>query len=238
MKTMYKVIAGLVSFLIPVSLTFLGVRLVLTDAFLETEYRMPGFPADTYGFTLQDRLKWSKISLVEYLLNDTDISFLGNLTFPDGSSLFNERELSHMHDVKKVIQPAFKIGYSVWLLLIGLGLWAFFSGWWKVYMRGVWRGGWVTVILVALIGILAGINFWQFFSVFHGFFFAGGSWQFLYSDSLIRLFPLRFWEDVFLFVGILDVLGGLALGLGLNPVRKEGVSTGDIITENARRQDD
>jgi hypothetical protein len=31
------------------------------------------------------------------------------------------------------------------------------------------------------------------------------------------LFPLPFWEDAFLFAGVLDVLGGLLLALALRP---------------------
>ena len=59
------------------------------------------------------------------------------------------------------------------------------------------------------------VSFWNFFTVFHEIFFKGDSWLFLYSDTLIRLFPLPFWESAFAFVGILDVAAGLALGLGL-----------------------
>lgn len=219
MRTLQKVLSWFLSILLPVALTFLGVRLLLTQAFPEIEYRTPGFPADEYGFTLQDRLQWSKISIV-YLLNDADISFLSDLTFPDGAPLFNGRELSHMQDVKNVVQPVLWVGYGVWFLVLGVGLWARFSGWWPEYVRGVWRGGWLTVGLVAVIGIFAGISFWKFFTVFHEFFFTGDSWQFLYSDTLIRLFPMRFWQDSFLFVGALDVLGGLALGLSLLPKQK------------------
>lgn len=219
MRTLQKVLARFVTLLLPVALTFLGVRLLLTHTFPEIEYRTPGFPADEYGFTLQDRLQWSRIS-IDYLLNDADISFLSDLTFPDGAPLFNGRELSHMQDVKNVVQPVLWVGYSVWFLALGLGLWARFGGWWPEYVRGVWRGGWLTVGLVAVIGIFAGISFWQFFTVFHELFFTGDSWQFLYSDTLIRLFPMRFWQDAFLFAGALDVLGGLALGLGLLPKRK------------------
>lgn len=219
MRTLQKVLARFVTLLLPVALTFLGVRLLLTHTFPEIEYRTPGFPADEYGFTLQDRLQWSRIS-IDYLLNDADISFLSDLTFPEGAPLFNGRELSHMQDVKIVVQPVLWVGYSVWFLVLGLGLWARFGGWWPEYVRGVWRGGWLTVGLVAVIGIFAGISFWQFFTVFHELFFTGDSWQFLYSDTLIRLFPMRFWQDAFLFAGALDVLGGLALGLGLLPKRK------------------
>lgn len=219
MRTLQKVLSWFVTFLLPVALTFLGVRLLLTNTFPEIEYRTPGFPTDEYGFTLQDRLQWSGIS-IDYLLNDADISFLSDLTFPDGAPLFNGRELSHMQDVKNVVQPVLWVGYGVWFLVLGLGLWARFGGWWPEYVRGIWCGGWLTVGLVAVIGILAGISFWQFFTVFHELFFTGDSWQFLYSDTLIRLFPMRFWQDAFLFAGALDVLGGLALGLGLLPKRK------------------
>ncbi len=222
MKTLYKVLSWGVTLILPLALTFLGVRLLLTHAFPEVEYRLPGFPVDEYGFTLQDRLHWSKIS-IDYLLNNADISFLGNLKFPDGSSLFNDRELSHMHDVKNVVQPALWVGYGVWILILGLGLWARFGGWWWEFLRGIQRGGWLTVGLVAVLGILAGISFWQFFTVFHELFFSGNSWIFLYSDTLIRLFPLQFWQDGFLFVGVLDVICGLVFGLTLPPKRKLSV---------------
>jgi integral membrane protein (TIGR01906 family) len=214
MKTLFRILAWLTTLLLPLALTFLGLRLLLTHPFLEVEYRTPGFPPDDFGFSLQDRLQWSKVS-IDYLLNNADISFLGNLTFPDGSPLFNARELSHMHDVKLVVQPVLVIGYSVWVLLLLIGLWSRFGGAWPEYLRGLSRGGWLTVALVALIGMFAAVSFWQFFTLFHELFFSGNSWLFLYSDTLIRLFPLPFWEDAFLFAGILDVLVGLAFALGL-----------------------
>ena len=219
MKTLFRIFSWLITILLPLALTFLGLRLLLTHAFLEVEYRIPGFPADDYGFKLQDRLQWSKIS-IDYLLNNADISFLGNRTFPDGTALFNERELSHMQDVKKVVQPVLWIGYATWLIGIGMTVWARFGGGWPEVLRGFQRGGWLTVGLVVVIGVFAGVSFWQFFTLFHDLFFTSGSWQFQYSDTLIRLFPLPFWQDAFLFAGVLDIAGGLALGLGLRPKAK------------------
>jgi integral membrane protein (TIGR01906 family) len=220
MKTLSRILSWCVTLLIPLALIFLGVRLVLTHAFLEIEYHMPGFPQDEYGFTTQERLHWSKISW-DYMLNDSGISFLGDLKFPDGTPLFNERELSHMLDVKNVVRPALWIGYSDWGLLLVLGIWARLGGWWPGFVRGARRGGWLTVALVAVIGIFAAVSFWQFFTLFHKLFFTGDSWIFLYSDTLIRLFPMRFWQDLFLFIPILVVIAGLILGLALPP-RKVG----------------
>jgi integral membrane protein (TIGR01906 family) len=214
MKTLYRLLSWIITLLIPLALTFLGLRLLLTHAFLQVEYRIPGFPPDQYGFNLQDRLHWADLS-VDYLVNNADISFLSDLNLPDGTPLYNTRELSHMHDVKNVVKPVLWIGIADWIVLLGLALWARFGGWWSDYLRGLRNGGWFTVGLVVLIGIFAATSFWQFFTVFHELFFKGNSWIFLYTDSLIRLFPLPFWEDAFLFAGVLDLALGLLLALGL-----------------------
>jgi len=206
----------LATVLIPIVLVFLGIRLLLTDAFLHIEYRLPGFPADSYGFTLQDRLQYASLSL-RYLNTGADISLLGDQTFPDGSPLFNARELSHMQDVKNVIRPAMGVGLGLALALALLLVLAWRFRWLPVVLRGVRRGGWVTVALVGTMAILGVLSFWQFFTVFHSLFFEGDSWLFLYSDTLIRLFPMRFWQDAFLIVGAIALLGGLALGMGLRP---------------------
>ncbi|MBI4731837.1 MAG: DUF1461 domain-containing protein [Chloroflexi bacterium] len=155
---------------------------MLTHSFLQVEYRLPGFPPDNYGFSQADRLHYAPLAL-DYLLNTADISFLGDQTFPDGSPLYNGRELSHMLDVKNVVRPALWIGYGIWAFLLAVGLWARFGGWWSGYVRGVRRGGWLTVGLAAAIGVSAAVSFWQFFTVFHSLFFSEGSWMFLYSDT-------------------------------------------------------
>jgi integral membrane protein (TIGR01906 family) len=222
MKIIANIFSWLVTLLVPVALAFLGLRLMLTHAFLQLEYRMPGFPPDSYGFSMQDRIHWSQIAW-DYILNNADISFLGDLTFPDGSPLYNERELSHMHDVKDVVQPALAVGYLAWFIALGIGVWARWGRWWPAFLGGVRRGGWLTVGIVATLGLFAATSFWSFFSDFHGLFFSGNSWLFEYSDTLIRLFPIRFWQDAFLCGGLVALTGGLVLALGLRPAAKKGV---------------
>jgi integral membrane protein (TIGR01906 family) len=216
MRILRNILSWLVTLLLPVALLFLGLRLLLTDAFLQIEYRMPGFPPDEYGFTRQDRLRYAPLA-VEYLLNDAGVDYLASQTFPDGSLLYNERELSHMHDVKDVMRVALSAGFATWFVILGVAFWARWGGWWSDYVRAVRRGGWLTVGLVAAVGMLAGIDFWRFFTDFHSLFFQGDSWQFFYSDTLIRLFPVRFWQDaVFILIGI-TAGSGLVLGLTLKP---------------------
>ena len=207
-------LSWLVTLLTPIFLLGLGLRLLLTPLFYNVEYRMPYFPPDQYGFTQEDRLRWAPYA-IDYLLNDADISYLGDLTFEDGSPLYHERELSHMVDVKVVTQAALKVWYGAVLLVVGLGVWARYGNWWQAYRQGLRRGGWLLIGLVITVGLFGALAFWQFFSLFHALFFEGDSWLFLYSDTLIRLFPMQFWQDAFLWAGVIAVGGALALALGL-----------------------
>jgi integral membrane protein (TIGR01906 family) len=217
----FQFLSWLVSLLVPLALIGLGLRVLLTPFFLQVEYNMPYFPPDEYGFTKEDRLKWAPYAL-EYLVNSEDISYLGNLKFDDGSPLYNERELSHMEDVKRVTQGALNVWYISLALLTLFGIWSWRGGWTQAYRQGLRRGGWLMVGLAGAVGLIvvAGIAispdvFWNFFAGFHALFFEGDSWLFLYSDTLIRLFPLRFWQDAFLWAAVIALAGGVALGLGL-----------------------
>ena len=75
-----KLFSYLISLLTPLALIGLALRILLTPLFYTIEYNMPYFPVDEYGFTKADRLKWAPYA-VDYLVNDADISYLGDLQF-------------------------------------------------------------------------------------------------------------------------------------------------------------
>jgi hypothetical protein len=229
-----SVLSWLVALLVPLTIVMLGARLLLVPAFLQIEYRMPGFPADMYGFTLEDRIRWGTPSLT-YLINDQGIGYLAELMFDDGTPLYNARELSHMQDVKSVLQTLLKIWDGALVVLGLLGLWACLAGvvparlrtggttpgwradWLEAYRTGWRRGGFLLLGLLLVFAVFAFTSFWDFFTWFHSLFFHGDSWQFLYSDTLIRLFPIRFWEDCFIYIGGFSLIIGLVLAFGLKP---------------------
>jgi len=213
------VLSWLVTILVPLALLMFSVRLLMTPLFLEAEYRMPGFPEDTYGFTLQDRLEWSKPS-VEYLVNGAGIEYLADLHLENGDPIYNERELSHMHDVKNVVQKLLKLWYVDLVLLALIGLWAWRANWLYDYLLGWKRGGFLTAGLLIVLASFAAVSFWQFFTWFHSLFFSGDSWLFEFSDTLIRLFPIRFWQDAVMYIVGFSILLGLLLGFGLKPKAK------------------
>ena len=211
----------LVSLATPFALIGLALRILLTPLYYTIEYNMPYFPADEYGFTKEDRLKWAEPS-VDYLVNSADISYLGDLKFDDGTPIYDERELSHMHDVKNVVQGSLKAWYVSLAVLILLAILAQRSGWMPIYLDGLRRGGWWMINLAAILGFIAGAGillnpdiFWNFFAWFHSLFFEGDSWLFYYSDTLIRLFPIRFWQDAVIAMAVIALGGGLGLAFGL-----------------------
>jgi integral membrane protein (TIGR01906 family) len=217
----FTLLSWIISMLVPIALIGFGLCLLLTPLFLRVEYNMPYFPSDEYGFTKEDRLRWAPYAL-DYLVNSEDISYLRDLKFDDGTPLYNERELSHMDDVKRVTQGALRAWYLSLAVLALLGAWAWFGEWWGDYRLGLMRGGWLMVGLAVAVGLIVVVGialnpnvFWNFFAGFHSLFFEGDSWLFLYSDTLIRLFPIRFWQDAFLLAALIALGSGVALGVGL-----------------------
>ncbi len=228
-SVVHQILSWIVALAIPVTLVGLAVRVVLLPPFVQIEYRIPGFPPDDYGFTTDQRIHWATFAW-NYLVNSSDISYLGNLKFDDGGAVFNERELSHMHDVKRVIQGTF-LAWYISLAVVGLiGIWAWRANQGRTFRQGLRRGGWLTIGFAATIGTIVVIGiamdpdvFWNFFVWFHGLFFTGDSWLFAYSDALIRLFPIRFWQDTFLGGAFIVLAGGLALALGVREPRAKSL---------------
>jgi integral membrane protein (TIGR01906 family) len=215
-STLRQALAWIVTILVPVALVLTAVRAMFSPLFLRFEYNTPGFPPDPIGFTQADRLRWSQYA-VDYLVNSAGISYLGDLRFDDGRPQYNERELEHMVDVKNTVQAAFKVWYFSLAALLVLGVWAWRGGWWAEFRHGLQRGGWLSIFLLGTIILLALLSFGVLFVAFHNVFFAPGTWTFEYSDTLIRLFPERFWRDIFIYIGVLSIAGGLLLALGLKP---------------------
>lgn len=213
---MKQLIRILVPILVLLAIVLTATRLLLTPLFVSIEYHMPGFPEDSYGMTQAERLQYAPLAL-EYLMNDEDISFLGDQTFEDGTPLYNERELSHMYDVKVLTQQALKVWVGVLLALAALGILAWRQGLLAEFRAALGQGGAYTVALILALLVLIALSFDWLFTEFHGVFFEGDTWLFLFSDTLIRLFPMRFWQDVFFALGGLSLLAGLGLWRGFRP---------------------
>lgn len=127
-----------------------------------------------------------------------------------GRSLYNEAEISHMIDVKNVVDGL----RSVWrasavLVAVGLLLLLWRAQTRALAARALFHGGVATTAVLLFIALFILLVWDIFFVQFHELLFPPGTWTFNYSDSLIRLFPEMFWFDI----GVL--ISSLALGAGL-----------------------
>jgi integral membrane protein (TIGR01906 family) len=203
-----RMVTVIVTVLTPLVILMIAIRLLIMPSFAQMAYRLPGFPVDPYGFTQEDRLRWS-VPSINYLVNAEDISYLSNLAFENGDPIFNERELSHMEDVKDVV-TGMRVALTVgMLILLAISILAERGNWKPLLTKAFNQGGWAVLGLIAAILAFVVLNFNSLFTWFHQIFFESGTWQFHPSDTLIRLFPMRFWQDAFIFVGLLSIVFGV-----------------------------
>ena len=200
---------AIITVILPFILLMSCVILVFTPAFLTYEYKKPDFPPDPYGFTLEQRIDYGTASV--YYITETihryGDDFLAGLRIDEDTPLYNERELSHMKDVKVVYQASRAV-LGVMLIFVILTILLV----WKNpdslggFLRALRNGAWLTIALIGVVIVLIMTSFDALFDGFHRIFFTEESWLFWESDSLIRLFPEKLWVDGFTLTAALTLI--------------------------------
>lgn len=196
---------------IPVFLLLTNLYAFMSPAFLRYEYGKASFPPSP-GFTDEQRLMVADRA-VTYLRSDAGIELLGDLEGEDGP-LFREKELVHMADVKVVTRQAFLAhGLLGLLMAVSLGVLLILRDARPQVSISLLQGSLLTIALLVTLVALVYLNFDWFFTQFHLAFFEGDSWIFDFSDTLIRLFPTRFWFDAASLWGVLTLVEAVILGV-------------------------
>jgi len=196
---------------IPVFLLLTNLYLFMSPTFLRYEYGKADFPPAP-GFTDEERLIVADRAIT-YLRSDAGIELLGDLEGDEGP-LFNERELAHMEDVKAVTRQAFLAhGFLGLLIAFSLGVLLVLRDAQPRISTSLLRGSLLTIALLVALVALVYLNFDWFFTRFHLTFFEGDSWIFDLSDTLIRLFPTRFWFDAASLWGVFTLGEAVILGV-------------------------
>jgi len=197
---------------VPIALLALSLRVTTAPWLPRWEYRRPAFPPDPYGLTTEERIRLAEVC-IQYLVTPAGVDLLANLEL-EGHPAFNERELRHMVDVKRVLWGILWAGAGAWLLILGGSAYLFSRG--PLRLNGVvaLRGGaLLTLGLLAAVGGLMLVRWDVFFTGFHELLFPPDTWTFPTSDTLIRLYPEKFWMDVGMVVVGLVLVQALLLGL-------------------------
>ena len=190
----------------------------LTWAFNNIGLYEGGF--DKYRISLasgiaRDDLRQVALDLRSYFNSGQEPLSIRTRIYGVETELFNDREVHHMRDVKRLLWGVYVVFGVVAALLAGLCA-AGFLRWRKEYVpllarHAAWGGG-LTVGLLVLFGIVASVGFDALFLLFHRVSFANDFWQLdPRTDYLVLLFPQGFWFDATMWVAIRALVGGLVL---------------------------
>ena len=135
--------------------------------------------------------------------------------FGEERELFNDKEVHHMRDVKRLlwgVYGAFAVSAAGLLALAAVGFFRERSGYTATLARRALWGGALTVGLLVLFGLVAAVGFDALFLLFHRVSFANDFWMLdPRTDYLVLLFPQGFWFDATMWVAIRALAGGVIL---------------------------
>lgn len=200
---------------LPVSLLAADLRIATGHWFVQWEYGKADFPPDPFDLSTAERTHLAEVC-VDYLATNASLSLLADLRLANGEPAFNARELRHMADVQTVYGHITVAGIVAALVLLGGITMLFASGHARRRVpAALLNSSLLTLGLLGAVGAYMVLSWGEFFTTFHRIFFEGESWIFSYSDTLIRLFPVRFWMDVAtVIVGLLLVEAIVAGAVG------------------------
>ena len=139
MDILKRVFGLFVTVSIPILISVLVILFLLSPVFMGLEYRRPGFPEDSYGFSTQERLEYGNLTR-KYLITKLPLDELRALRFEDGDAIYIERELGHLEDVKLVLQALVRTCYiALGVFLIGWGI-ANTWDWKEGFLQAIFRG--------------------------------------------------------------------------------------------------
>ncbi len=113
-----KLRATLIALTVPLTVLMIAIRAVASAPFLWLEYHRPGFPEDSYGYYLIERMRLGSYG-VDYINNFAPREYLARVTTgADNTLAFTEAEVNHMHDVKWVLLIATVAVAALFLLTL------------------------------------------------------------------------------------------------------------------------
>lgn len=212
-------IRWLVVIAIPFFLTLGTLRLLISwnsPSYPEFEY--PRISPDPFGLGQEERLNLAQANL-DYLKRpepaEEVIYLLEDLRLPGTNDpLFNQREIGHMLDVKKLVDTFRTLTWITAIIVVGGLIFLFIRPETRVEgYRALFHSGLLTtgILLIMLVLILLSWNL--VFTQFHEILFPPDTWTFNYTDSLIRLFPEKFWFDFGLLWAGAIFLEGIVLAI-------------------------
>ncbi len=201
--------AAIFALLLPVFLILFNVSYVTNSEWLYDYGWWRNDIANRTGLPVEE-LNRGADQIKEYFGNDADfldlrVNFGGSVV-----SLYKEREILHMVDVKALMQSVFSItrwsGVALLILLVA-GAFTLRRNAAPLLLRTLRWSAIGTGAFLVVFGATAAINFGWLFTQFHFLSFANDLWLLdPYNDFLLIMFPQRFFFEAALFIGLLTII--------------------------------
>ncbi len=155
--------------------------------------------------------------MMAYLRGDRETLIIDTIVNGEEREFFNEREISHMEDVRDMFVGGLEqrltcvVGIIVFMGVLILGKFN-----WKTTLPKAFVGTMIAFLLIGgIVGVLFATNFNYWFTVFHTIFFEGDTWLFDPNTSLmINMLPEGFFYDMTARIVIIFISGMAILSVG------------------------
>jgi len=189
-----------------------GVRAVGLDPQLYFDLQMKADILDEAGISKEDLLLLD-VGLARYLGGkqadmDYRIEVFGRM-----QQAFNDREIAHLEDCRKLFAPVRSAWLNIALAIAGVAL-VFYGKKQKNALKAVWIAAAAFLLPIAILALWAAIDFSSAFTFFHRILFTNDLWLLNpETDLLIRICPQSMFANMGLRIALLSaaVLLGLPL---------------------------
>ena len=181
---------------LPLFFISLNVR-ILTNAQTFYEWGFDNYNVERRTGLDETALSSAAEQLIDYFNNDEEfldirVNYLGGEI-----ELFNQREITHMSDVKDVINGVFTGGLvtgGILIVVVAGGFFLLGRGFLPLLRSGIVWSTIAGLTVAALFGLATLIDFNTTFRIFHEVAFRNDFWKLSPSQSiLLRMFPQGFW---------------------------------------------
>lgn len=204
--------------IIPIFLITLNARIVINSPSLYNYGFQKYSISDITRISHQDLMSVSK-SIRDYFNNSEEFLYVSTVVNNiKVYSLYNDREIQHMVDVKKLIQSSYLILNISTILLLLMLIFTIFKHRKKIVntihpISSLIKAG--SILTISIILILTILSFFDFESVFYQFHilsFSNDLWQLDPSrDYLIAMFPMGFFFDTTIIIGAMTLIEAIIL---------------------------
>ena len=179
---------------VPLILVGNAAWLLFNPWLVHAEYAIPGFPEPYIELGDEERTDLAVTGIRSVRPLDEGVALLAEAELADGRAAFDERELTHMQDVRDLVTGLVVLWAVALAAGAGAGAWLRRHGERGTLQRALRGGAVVALGVIAVSALVLAVSFDTFFEAFHELFFEGDSWRFNETYTLRSLYPDFFWS--------------------------------------------